>query len=362
MFNSGNNSSSSGSVGGSSFGGSNNTSGNILGNSGFQVIQPDPDGPFQVVQPSVVPTKKTSNQAQSSSKTTSGNKTTKTSGKESTNTIGRTITDNFDPKTRAAYDSLLSVLQSGGTSAMKQGITALSALLGRSEDAEEEYTADAARAQAQQSIPLYARALREQILPGIYNAQEGAGLSGDALSSLLAQDQVARLSEQASAAELAAIQAFADISQQQQGITASTASELADDPVQQALQQLIQTGKGAYSDTRTSETVNRIFESIANETYNETTNENIATKSGENTQYQTYGGGAGGGGGGGGGFNSGTSNTSGQEEIALLASLLGPFQNLQHMNARGPLDAFMTGRGQSGDNITQLAGQLGIRL
>lgn len=340
----------------------------ILGNTGYDIVQLEDGGQFQIVQPQALPTSKSSSQSRQGTTKTSGNKTTNSKQTGKTTTTGRTITDNFDPTSRAAYTSLLEQLQGGGTDTMKQGLAALQALLGRSEDAEEEYTVDAARAQAQESIPLYARALREQILPGIYGAQEAAGLSGDAVTALLAQDQTTRLSEQASAAELAAIEAYAAISQNQQNITGGTASTLAQDPVQQAMQSLLGIGKGSYEDTRTSEVIDSIINTISNEKYDETVSENINTSSNENTQYQTVGGGEGGSGGSGGMFNSsgGTSKGSQQEDIALLASLLGPFQNLQHMNAsgagRGPLDALMTGRGQSGQNIQQLAGSLGIRL
>lgn len=340
------------------------------GNVGYTVIQPDEGGPFQVVQPQYLPT--SSRNAEVSNR--SSNKNTQSSTNRrltgTTTTTGRSVTDRMDPKSRAAYNNTLDTLLGGGSEYQRQGMAELTSLLNRSRMAEEGYSMDAARQQAQQSTPMYARQLREEIMPTILNAQEGAGLSGDALTALLAQDQTARVAERAAAAELEAIVAFGNLLQGQMGITGGAASELANDPIQAALQQLLQIGKGAYEDTRSSELVNQNLLEQTDMNTMERVNELLEGSSGTETTYQGFGGNEGGGGnntrrGFSGSTASGGSGRDQNESMALLLSALGPFQNLQdYYDYSTPTadDAFMTGRRNSGRNIKQLAGTLGVRL
>lgn len=385
-------------------------SSNIGGNTGYSVVQPDgANTPYTVVQPQVFPTSKTSSESQngntssrggsSSSTNTSGTKNTSTSGSSSTTgsstsakrgnntttTNSQSTIDRFDPKSREAYNNLLGMLSSGGTAHMKSGMAALEALLGRSEDAEEEYTADNARAQAQRSTGKYARQLREEVMPAIYGAQEGAGLSGNSMTALLAQDQVARVSEAASAAELSAIEAYGELAQGQQGITADTATRLTQDPTVDALNTLLETGKGAYESAKSQSIVNEVI----NEITNTTSREDTATKSSsqetsaetsqteetdwedlvsnlsglgqEDTKYQAFGGSPSGGNATR-GFSSAPSSDS-NEALATLMASLGPFQNLQDATDRSnPLNSFMSGTQQSGNRISDLARSLGVQL
>lgn len=384
----------------------------VSGAQGYTVVQPDgADTAFQVVQPTALPTNKTS--SSSSNQNTSGSRTgtntssgsrtanssTRDTGSKTTNstarktgnnvttTTGSSTTDFMDPKTREAYNQLLSVLSSGGTDSMKTGMAELEALLGRSREDEEEFTTDAARAQAQQSMPKYARQLREEVMPSIYNAQEGAGLSGDAMTALLAQDQVTRVSEAASAAELAAIQAFGQLAQQQQTITGDAAEGMMNDPSVGALNDLLQIGKGSYEQSQTNQVVNEVINEVINTTENESYdnlsntnsnevfnqtdtssenyNESVASNetANEGIQYQTIGGGEGGTGGG--GTAAGTNNFGRQatakdqdEAMALLLANLSPGSTLQDYYRNDP----MQGMNVNQQSMAALAQALGVAL
>lgn len=346
--------------------------------SGYEIAQPDgPDTPFSVVPDQILPSGRKSRSSRDRNTSSRGggqsiadkltrrtgttndrtvrnrDRTERRTGRNITNRSDRTITDRMDPETRAAYEELLNKMRSGGTDAQREGMAELEALLERSIGAEEEYTPDEARRQSQKSTAKYARDLRENIMPTISGAQEGAGLSGDALSALLAQDQLTRVSEAASAAELDAIIAYGELSQEQQRITGGTAGAIADDPISRALQDLIDTGISAYEDTTVDSTIEEIIDETIRETDRETTDRTIRTDEtetsreeinesdwedltdneveniDERTDYKSTGNKD--------GPYRGSRNFSGggneDEDLAKLLAALGPNQNLQDLGA-----------------------------
>lgn len=336
---------------------------NVSGNTGYTLVQPDEDDDsvFQIIEPTALPTTNTSSSNKTGTRNSQSSSTARTTGNERTNTSRETVVDKFDAQTRSAYGQLLEQLVGGGTTAQREGTAALQSLLGRSESAEQQYTSDAARAQAQQSIPSYARELREEIMPSVLSAQEGAGMSGDALTALLSQDQMTRIAEKAANAELAAIEAFGELSQGQQQITGGIADTLADDPVAASLQSLIDIGKGAYEKTNTYETIQKVIDSVVqtDSTASETLTEDEDAY--ENQQYETIGGSENSGSSGSNSLGFNDSRSYDSENLALLISQLGGEQSLQDLGFTSTLDSFGN-QSRSAQSIKGLANTLGVRL
>ena len=332
-----------------------------LAGSGYSIVQPDEGGPFEVIKPDYKPTSKSSSQSDSSSGSKQYSKNTTGTTKTNQNISRSGTTDNMDLRTRSAYNRLLTQLQGGGTQSQQAGLDEIFALLERSRGLEQQYTPDAARAQAQESMPRYARQLREQIMPTIYGAQEGAGLSGDAITALLGQDQATRVAESAASSELAAIQAYGQLAQGQQGIGLAASELLGDDPIQQALQSLLQIGKGSYQETQSNERLNSIITESLKESGTESSTNQSSQQAQENTAYQNLG--AGGGFGGGFGTSGSSMRSSGKDEdLAMLLASLGPFQNLSDLGAVNRGGSFNAGARESGRDILSIAETLGLRL
>lgn len=160
---------------------------------------------------------------------------------------GTIITDNMDPTTRAAYNALLTQLQGGGSASQRTATAALASLLSGAQAGVDQWSQDAARQQAQRSTAQYTQQLRETILPQLNAAMEAAGMSGDSLNALLAQDAAARTATSAAAAEGQLITQYGALARGQQDVAATVAAQMQEDPVMQMLANAINIGKGSLT-------------------------------------------------------------------------------------------------------------------
>lgn len=177
----------------------------------------------------------------------SGASTKQANETATTHETGTITTDHMDPATRAAYAQLLAQLQGGGTAAQQQGTAALQALLANSQANAAGYSQDAARQQAQQSMAVYSQQLREQILPQLNASMEAAGLSGDSMNALLAQDAASRQAAQAANLEATLITQYGELANAQQRLGLDAATGLRTDPVAAQLATLLETGTGGFT-------------------------------------------------------------------------------------------------------------------
>jgi hypothetical protein len=161
--------------------------------------------------------------------------------------------------------AVISQLQGGGTNAMRQGKNDLMSAIQAAQQQAQAYSVDAARQQAQQSQALYMQQFMEGSMSQINAAMEAAGMSGDSMGALLAQDAAARSAAQAAANEAAVINQYGQLSQNAIALQLEGAGGLTNDPAMAALLQALDIAKGAvsYTDetgTRTgTSTTNRNF-------------------------------------------------------------------------------------------------------
>lgn len=98
-----------------------------------------------------------------------------------------------------------------------QQLTSL--LVGNVREGSPQFSPQQARQDVQGSIENLYRTYSEEVLPQIFSAQAGAGAYNTATAQLMANDAFARTTAEAGALELQAITNYAQLGQQQQGIT-----------------------------------------------------------------------------------------------------------------------------------------------
>lgn len=151
--------------------------------------------------------------------------------------------DTMDPKSRQALEQLLGVLQGGGSSQFKDQQAIFMQSLQGLANSVQQFDPAAAQEMASGNVAQLTRNLMEQQLPQIFGAQEAAGLSGDALSALLAQDATVRTAEAQQRAQLEALLGVGGLQNQAQ-LGLAQAAQAPDQNVQNILAAL-GIGKGS---------------------------------------------------------------------------------------------------------------------
>jgi predicted HicB family RNase H-like nuclease len=223
----------------------------------------------------------TSSQTAQTSELVSGAKRTVQNTTGTERETGTIVTDNMDPAGRAALTALLAQLQQGGSAQQKQAVAALQAQLQNATANQEQYTVQAAREQAQRSNALYSQQFLEQVMPQINAAMEASGSSGDSMNALLSQDAATRTAAQAAAAEAGLITQYGQLLKGQQDVVSTTAEQMGNDPVQNALIQALGISKGSMS-TETRNLLKQISgQSITDETSTSNTSKSATGSSTE---------------------------------------------------------------------------------
>lgn len=125
--------------------------------------------------------------------------------------------DTMDPTSRKALEALLSTLQAGGSTQYKRQQELFMKTLNDLYSSVQQLDPSKAAQMASGNVADLARQLREQQLPAIMQAQESAGLSGDAVSALLANDATSRTAEAQQRAQLEAMIGMGNLQTQAAG-------------------------------------------------------------------------------------------------------------------------------------------------
>lgn len=203
--------------------------------------------------------------------TSTTNSSSSTSARNDSRAVTNTSTQNMDPKSLAALQTLIEVLSTGGTQDQKTQLAKQDQVNELIKQILPSYTTTAAKADAEQAMAGLLRKAMEENAPAIAKSVQGAGTSASSMQGLLATKLSTEASQSAAALGLNA-------SAQYGNILANLLSTLSsgskpNDMVVQDLIQSLNIAKGSTSNTQSVQT-------------------------GTNTQSQSQ-------------FGSGTTNTSG---------------------------------------------------
>lgn len=156
-------------------------------------------------------------------------------------------TQNMDPSSLAALQTLIAQLLGGGTQAMAKDAAARKGEINTVQGQRAGYSKDAAFADAQGLMAQTMRRVMEQLIPSISRSAEGAGASQSSLRALLLQDAASKAAESASAQGLQAAQGYGQISTNMSQVLEALTRP--DNSVTNALIQALGVAKGAVQNT-----------------------------------------------------------------------------------------------------------------
>lgn len=175
--------------------------------------------------------------------TTAGATTGTTNGTQTQNAS----TQNMDPSSLAALQTLIAQLLGGGTQAMAKEQAARKGEVKTVQGQRAGYSKDAAFADAQGLMAQTMRRVMEQLIPSISRSAEGAGASQSSLRALLLQDAASKAAESASAQGLQAAQGYGQISTNMSQVLEALTRP--DNSVTNALIQALGVAKGAVQNS-----------------------------------------------------------------------------------------------------------------
>lgn len=181
---------------------------------------------------------------------TAGTSTQNQSGTQTQNAS----TQNMDPQSLAALQTLIAQLMGGGTQAMAKDAAARKGEINKVTQARAGYSKDAAFSDAQGLMAQTMRRALEQLVPSINRSAEGAGASQSSLRALLLQDAANRAAESSAAQGLQAAQGYGQISTNMSQVLEALTRP--DNTVSNALLQALQIAKGAVSNTQSTTQTN----------------------------------------------------------------------------------------------------------
>jgi hypothetical protein len=157
-------------------------------------------------------------------------------------------TQNMDPKSLAALQTLIAQLMGGGTNAMAKDAAARKTEINNVTAQRAGYSKDAAFADAQGLMTQTMRRALEQLVPAISRSAEGAGASQSSLRALLLQDAASKAAESSAAQGLSAAQGYGTISANMSQVLEALTRP--DNTVSNALLSALQIAKGAVQNTQ----------------------------------------------------------------------------------------------------------------
>ena len=157
-------------------------------------------------------------------------------------------TQNMDPQSLAALQTLIAQLMGGGTQQMANDAAARKGEINKVTQQRAGYSKDAAFADAQGLIAQTMRRVMEQLVPSISRSAEGAGASQSSLRALLLQDAASKAAEASAAQGLSAAQGYGTISANMSQVLEALTRP--DNTVNNALLSALQIAKGAVQNTQ----------------------------------------------------------------------------------------------------------------
>jgi hypothetical protein len=179
-----------------------------------------------------------------SSGTASGTQTATTSGTQTT----AASTQNMDPQSLAALQTLIAQLMGGGTQAMANDQAARKGEIKNVQAQRAGYSKEAAFADAQGLMAQTMRQVMERLIPSISRSAEGAGASQSSLRALLLQDAASKAAESSAAQGLNAAVNYGQVSGGMNQVLEALTRP--DNTVSNALLQALQIAKGAVQNTQ----------------------------------------------------------------------------------------------------------------
>jgi hypothetical protein len=161
-------------------------------------------------------------------------------GKKDTTTVS-----NMNNRSLAALEALIASLAGGGTSAQRGDRAARTQAVQRTAASQEDYSKNAAFADAQAAMQAQMRQALATLLPQLVRSAEASGTSQNALRALMTQQGAAQAAEGAAALGLKAAVDYGNVNSSLGSVLERLTTGA--DPAQQALIQALNVAKGAQT-------------------------------------------------------------------------------------------------------------------